>query len=52
LSEEDKKIYEMLYKSSNALDFYREYSKKSVEEDFADNFALVIDPRYSDNRIN
>lgn len=52
LNDEDKKIYEMFYNYSNNFDFYREYSKKSVEEDFADNFTLAIDSQLENNIIN
>ncbi len=44
LTHEQREKYLKLYQSANKLwinAFYREYSRSNVEEDFADNFALL-----------
>lgn len=38
----EREEYRKLFESSKEDDFYRDYSKINVIEDFADNFALIV----------
>ena len=53
MTDEERFNYNSLFVNSKETDFYREYSTKSINEDFADMFALayIEDLTWNNSRV-